>query len=58
MDCIGLGQDREIGKLGGKRPFSRSRRKWVDIILIDLLKVGCGSMDYFDLGQDWEMGKH
>jgi len=57
MDCIGLGQVREIGKLGGKRPLSRPRRKWDDIILIDILKVCCGSMDYFDLGQGWEMGK-
>jgi len=32
MDCIGLGQDREIEKLGGKRPLSRPRRKWDDII--------------------------
>ena len=37
--------------------MSRPRRKWDDIILIDLLKVGCGSKDYFDLGQDWEMGE-
>ena len=57
MDCIGFGQDKEILKLGRKRPLSRPRRKWDDIILIHLLEVGCWSMNYFDLGQDWEMGK-
>jgi len=40
MDCIGLGQDREMGKVGGKRPLSRRRRKWDDIIDIDLQKEG------------------
>ena len=42
MDCIGLGQDREMGKLGGKRPLGKPRRKWDDIIEIDLQEVGCG----------------
>jgi len=45
MDCIGLGQDREMGKLGGKRPLSRPRRKWDHNIDIDLQEVGCGRMD-------------
>jgi hypothetical protein len=40
MDCIGLGQDREVGKLVGKRPLSRPRRKWYDFIEIDLQEVG------------------
>jgi len=57
MDCIVFGQDKEIWKLGRKRPLSKLRRKWDDIILIHLLEVGCWSMDYFDLGQDWEMGQ-
>ena len=41
MDCIGLGQDREMGKLGRKRPLSRPMRKWDDIIEIDLQEVAC-----------------
>jgi len=45
MDYIGLGQDREMGKLGGKRPLSRPRRKWNDITDIDLQELGCGRMD-------------
>jgi len=57
MDCIGLGQNKEMGKLGGKRQFSRPRRKWNDIIEIDLQEVGCGRMDCIGLGQDREMGK-
>jgi len=56
MDCIGLGQDREIGKLGGKRPLSRPRRKCDDIIEINHQNVGCGSMDCIGVGQDRDMG--
>jgi len=33
---IGLGHDREMGKVGGKRPLSRRRRKWDDNTEIDL----------------------
>jgi len=40
MDCIGIGQDREMWKLRGKRPLSRPRLKWDDIIEIDLQEVG------------------
>jgi len=57
MDCIGLGQDMEIGKLGGKTPLNRPRRKWYDIIEIDLQEVGCGRMDCIGLGQDRDIGK-
>jgi len=45
MDCIGMGQDMEMGKIGGKRPLSRPTRKWDGIIEIDLQEVGCGRMD-------------
>jgi len=42
--CKGYGGERCIqglvGTLGGKRPLSRPRRKWVDIIDIDLQKEG------------------
>ena len=30
-----MGQDRDIGNVGGKRPLIRPRRKWDDIIEID-----------------------
>jgi len=45
MDCYVLGQDREMGKLGGKRTLCRPRRKWDDNIDIDLQEVGFGRMD-------------
>jgi len=50
-----VGQDREMWKLRGKRPLSRPRRKWDDIIEIDGQEVGCGRMDFIGLGQDREM---
>jgi len=34
-----------VGKLEGKRPQGRPRRRWVDNIRMDLQKVGCGYMD-------------
>jgi hypothetical protein len=34
-----------VGKSEGKRPLGRSRRRWDDSINMDLLEVGCGSMD-------------
>jgi len=57
IDCIGLGQYRCMGKVGGKRTLSRPRRIWDDIIDIDLQEVGCGRMDSVGLGQNREMGK-
>jgi hypothetical protein len=57
MDCIGMGQERKIGKLGGMRPLSRHRRKWDDIIENDHQEVGCWRMDCIGLGQDREMRK-
>jgi len=40
------------GKIEGKRPLGRPRRRWEDNIKIDLQKVGCGSMEWIDLAQD------
>jgi len=34
-----------VGKLKGKRPLGRPRRRWVDNIRMDLQEVGCGYMD-------------
>ena len=31
-----------LGKLGGRRPLGRPRRRWVDNIRMDLQDVGCG----------------
>jgi len=37
--------------------LSRLRRKWYDIIVIDLQEVGCGRKNFIGLGQDRETGK-
>ena len=39
-----------VGKLEGKRPLRRPRRKWVDNIRMDLQEVGCGYMDWIGAG--------
>jgi len=47
-----------VGKLEGKRPLGRPRRRWVDNIRMDLQEVGCGYMDWVGLAQDrdsWRM---
>jgi len=41
-----------LGKLQGKRPLGRPRRRWVDNIGMDLQEVGCGYMDWIGLAQD------
>jgi len=41
-----------VGKLDGKRPQGRPRRRWVDNIRMDLQEVGCGYMDWIGLAQD------
>jgi len=41
-----------LGKLEGKRPLGRPRRRWVDSIRKDLLEVGYGYMDWIGLAQD------
>jgi hypothetical protein len=41
-----------MGKPGGKRLLQRPRRRWVDIIRIDLREVGWGNMDWIGLAQD------
>ena len=34
-----------VGKVEGKRPLGRPRRRWVDNIRMDLQEVRCGYMD-------------
>jgi hypothetical protein len=41
-----------VGKPEGKRPLGRPRRRWVDIIRMDLGEVGCGDVDWIGLAQD------
>jgi len=41
-----------VGKLEGRRPLGRPRRRWVVNIRMDLQEVGCGCMDWIALAQD------
>ena len=41
-----------MGKLEGRRPLGRHRRRWEDNIKMDLQQVGCGGMDSTELAQD------
>ena len=52
-----MGEDRGVyrvlvGKLEGKRPLGRPRRRWVDNIRMDLQEVGYGYVDWIGLAQD------
>jgi hypothetical protein len=40
-----------VGKLEGKRPLGRPRRRWVDNIRMDLQEVGCWYGDWIGLAQ-------
>jgi hypothetical protein len=41
-----------VGNPEGKRPLGRRRRRWVDIIRMDLGKVGWGGVDWIGLAKD------
>jgi len=43
-----------VGKLEGKRPLGRPRRRWEDNIKMDLEEVVCGGMDLIELAEDRE----
>ena len=43
-----------VGKPEGKRPLGRPRRRWVDIMRMDLQEVGCGYVDWIGLAQDMD----
>jgi hypothetical protein len=41
-----------VGKPEGKRPLVRPRRRWIDNIKMDLLKIGLSVVDWIGLAQD------
>jgi hypothetical protein len=41
-----------VGKLEGKRPLGRPRRRWIDNIKMDLLERGLSVVDWICLAQD------
>jgi hypothetical protein len=41
-----------VGKLEGKRPLGRPRRRWIDSIKKDLLEIGLSVVDWIGLAQD------
>jgi hypothetical protein len=41
-----------VGKLEGKGPLGRPRRRWVDNIKMDLGDVGWGDVDWIGLAKD------
>jgi hypothetical protein len=43
-----------VGKLEGKRPLGRRRRRWVDNIKMDLEEREWGGVDWNGLDQDRE----
>jgi len=43
-----------VGKPEGRRSLERPRRRWVDVIRMDLQEVGYGYMDWIGLAQDRE----
>ena len=50
-DSIGVNRI-SVGKLEGKRPLGRPRRRWEDNIKLDLQEVGCGGVDWIELAPD------
>jgi hypothetical protein len=41
-----------VGKPGRKRPLGITKRRWVDIIKMDLGEKGWSGVDWIDLAQD------
>jgi hypothetical protein len=41
-----------VGKLEGKRPLGRPRRRWEDRIKMDLRQTGWGYVEWIRLAQD------
>jgi hypothetical protein len=52
-----MGEEREVykvlvGKPEGKRPLGRPRRRWEDMIRMDLPEIGLGGVDWIRLARD------
>jgi hypothetical protein len=52
-----MGEERKVykvlvGKLEGKRPLGRPRRRWEDGIRMDLRETGFGGVDWIRRSQD------
>jgi hypothetical protein len=41
-----------VGKPEGRRPLGRPRRRWLDIIRMDLVELGWGDVDWIGVSQD------
>jgi hypothetical protein len=41
-----------VGKPEGKRSLGRSRSRWIDNIMMDLLEIGVSVVDWIGLAQD------
>jgi hypothetical protein len=46
-----------VGKPEGKRPLGRARRRWMDIIKMDLREIGRDGVDWIELAQDRDQWK-
>jgi hypothetical protein len=44
-----------VGKPEGRRPLGRPIRKWLDNIMMDLVEVGWGGVDWIGMAQDRDM---
>jgi hypothetical protein len=54
-----MGEERKVykvlmGKLEGRRPLGRPRRRWEDGVKMDLREIGLGGVDWILLAQDSE----
>jgi hypothetical protein len=46
-----------VGKTDGKRPVGKLRRRWEDIIKMDLREAGWCGMDWIDLAESRDQWK-
>jgi hypothetical protein len=52
-----MGEERKVykvlvGKPEGRRPLGRPRRRWEDVVRMDLREIGLGGVDWIRLAQD------